>query len=242
MFYNTGIATYIWVIGNRKPAHRQGYVQLIDATGWFAPLRRNLGNKNSELSSNDITKICDAFTRFEETENSKIFPNEAFGYWKVTVDRPLRIEGIDPSRAHKAAEIREMKANGTRSEIAAPVIKRIHRRVTEADPLRGFYPATIGGRDVVVEYEPDNELRDTEQIPLTEDGGIEGLLRREVLPYAEDAWYVPSSVKVGYEISFNRYFYRPVAMRLLDEIRGDILELERETEGLMSGILGSDGQ
>ena len=75
-----------------------------------------------------------------------------------------------------------------------------------------------------------------------EDGGIEGFLRREVLPYAGDAWYVPSSVKVGYEVSFNRYFYRPVAMRLLDEIRGDILELERETEGLMSGILGSDGQ
>ncbi len=242
MFYNTGIATYIWVLSNRKAAHRRGYVQLIDATQWFAPLRRNLGNKNCELSVDDIAKICDAFTRFGETENSKIFPNEAFGYWKVTVDRPLRIEGIDPGRQHKVAEIREMKANGTRSEAAPPVIKRIHRRGDEPDPLRGLYPATIDGKEVVVEYEPDNELRDTEQIPLSEDGGIKGFLRREVLPYAGDAWYVPSSVKVGYEVSFNRYFYRPVAMRLLDEIRGDILELERETEGLMSGILGSDGQ
>ena len=242
MFYNTGIATYIWVISNRKAAHRQGYVQLIDATEWFAPLRRNLGNKNSELSAEDIAKICDAFERFEETENSKIFPNEAFGYWKVTVDRPLRIEGIDPSRVYKAAEIREMKANGTRSESASPVIKRIHRRGVEADPLRGLYPATIDGKEVVAEYEPDNELRDAEQIPLTEGGGIEGFLRREVLPYAVDAWYVEASVKVGYEISFNRFFYKPVAMRSLGDIQGDILELERETEGLMVGILGSEGQ
>ena len=238
MFYNTGIATYIWVISNRKAAHRQGYVQLIDATEWFAPLRRNLGNKNSELSAEDIAKICDAFERFEETENSKIFPNEAFGYWKVTVDRPLRIEGIDPSRVYKAAEIREMKANGTRSESASPVIKRIHRRGAESDPLRGLYPATIDGKEVVAEYEPDNELRDTEQIPLMEDGGIEGFLRREVLPYAGDAWYVAGSVKVGYEISFNRYFYNPVPMRSLEEIRGDIVMLERETESLMAETLG----
>ncbi len=237
MFYNTGIATYIWVISNRKPEHRRGSVQLIDATEWFAPLRRNLGNKNSELAPIDVEKIVDTFTKFEDSENSKIFPNQAFGYWKVTVDRPLRIEGIDPSQVYKAAEIREMKANGTRSEDAPPVIKRIHRRVTGADPLRGLYPTTIGGKDAVVEYEPDNELRDTEQIPLMEDGGVEGFLRREVLPYAEDAWYVGGSVKVGYEISFNRYFYRPAVMRTLDEIRGDILALERETEGLMSVIL-----
>ena len=237
MFYNTGIATYIWVLSNRKPAHRQGFVQLIDATEWFVPMRRNFGNKNCELSTEDIAKICDAFTRFEETENSKIFPNEAFGYWKVTVDRPLRIEGINPSRPYKAAEIREMKANGTRTETAPPVIKRAHRQAVEADPLRGLYSATVGGKEVVVEYEPDNELRDTEQIPLIHDGGIEGFLRREVLPHAGDAWYLPGSVKIGYEISFNRYFYKPTAMRSLDEIRGDIVMLERETEGLMAGIL-----
>ena len=237
MFYNTGIATYIWVLSNRKAAHRRGYVQLIDATQWFAPLRRNLGNKNCELSVDDIAKICDAFTRFEEMENSKIFPNEAFGYWKVTVDRPLRIEGINLSRPYKAAEIREMKANGTRSETASPVIKRIHRRGAEVDPLRGLCSATIGGRDVVVEYEPDNELRDTEQIPLLDNGGIEGFLRREVLPYAGDAWYVPGSVKVGYEISFNRYFYKPEPIRSLDEIRSEILVLENETDKLLTEVV-----
>ena len=236
MFYNTGIATYIWVLSNRKPAHRQGYVQLIDATEWFEPMRRNLGNKNSTLTANDIGNIRDTFLRFEETEKSKIFPNEAFGYWKVTVERPLRIEGIDPDRQYKAAEIREMKANGTRSEGAPPVIKRIYRRGTEPDPLRGFFSATIGGKDVVVEHEPDNELRDTEQIPLMEDGGIEGFLGREVLPFAEDAWYVPGSVKIGYEISFNRYFYKPVAMRSLDEIQSDILKIDAQTKDLLTKV------
>ena len=96
MFYNTGIATYIWVLTNRKPEHRQGKVQLIDATQWFKPLRKNLGKKNCELSDDDIQRICDTFLAFEETEQSKIFPNAAFGYWKVTVERPLRLEGHRP--------------------------------------------------------------------------------------------------------------------------------------------------
>src|SRR5437773_6186173 len=91
MFYNTGIATYIWVLTNRKPTHRQGKVQLIDATQWFKPLRKNLGKKNCELADEDITRICDAFLKFEQTEQSKILSNAAFGYWKVTVERPLRL-------------------------------------------------------------------------------------------------------------------------------------------------------
>ena len=91
MFYNTGIATYVWVLTNRKPAHRQGQVQLIDATQWFKPLRKNMGKKNCELAATDIQRICDTFLAFEETEQSKIFPNAAFGYWKVRVERPLRL-------------------------------------------------------------------------------------------------------------------------------------------------------
>jgi type I restriction enzyme M protein len=96
MFYNTSIATYIWVLTNRKPTHRRGNVQLIDATAWFKPLRKNLGKKNCELAEDDIRRICDTFLAFQETEQSKIFPNDAFGYWKVTVERPLRLKGIDP--------------------------------------------------------------------------------------------------------------------------------------------------
>ena len=114
----------------------------------------------------------------------------------------------------------------------------MHRRGIEPDPLRGLFPATVNGRPAVVEYEPDTDLRDTEQVPLLEEGGVEAFLRREVLPYAPDAWYVPSSVKTGYQISFTRYFYKPQPLRPLEDIRTDILALERETEGLLSEIVG----
>ena len=236
LFYNTGIATYVWVLTNRKPVRRRGKVQLIDATGWHRPLRKNLGKKSCELGEDDIDRICGAFLDFEETEQSRIFDNDAFGYWKVTVERPLRIEGVDPERAYKASEIRELREHGTRSENAPAVIRRIHERGTEADPLRGLFEATIGGKSAVVEYEPDVDLRDTEQVPLRERGGIDAFLRREVLPYAADAWYHPDRVKIGYEISFNRYFYKPEPMRSLDEIRADILALEKETAGLLDNV------
>ena len=238
MFYNTGIATYVWVLTNRKPEHRRGKVQLIDATKWFRPLRKNLGKKNCELGEDDIARICATFLAFEETEQSRIFDNAAFGYWKVTVERPLRIEGADPNRVYKAAEIKALKENGKRSEGAPAIIRKVHKRGTEADPLRGRFAAAVDGRTVVVEYEPDTDLRDTEQIPLQEKGGLEAFLRREVLPYAADAWYQADSVKTGYEISFTRYFYKPKPMRTLAEIRADILALEKETDGLLAEILG----
>ena len=168
----------------------------------------------------------------------RIFDNAAFGYWKVTVERPLHIEGADPNRVYKAAEIKELKENGKRSEDAPAIIRKIHKRGTEADPLRGLFAVMVDGRPAVVEYEPDTDLRDTEQIPLQEEGGIEAFLRREVLPYAADAWYQADSVKTGYEISFTRYFYKPKPMRALAEIRADILALEKETDGLLAEILG----
>ena len=211
MFYNTGIATYIWVLTNRKPAHRRGKVQLIDTTKWFQPLRKNLGKKNCELGEDDIARICNTFLAFEETEESKIVDNAAFGYWKVTVDRPLRIHGVDLNHVYTAAETKRLKETGERSETAPPVIRKVHKKGTEPDPLRGLFAATIDGRSAVVEYEPDTDLRDTEQIPVQEDGGIEAFLRREVLPYATDAWYRSDNVKFGYEVSFTRYFYKTSA-------------------------------
>ena len=236
MFYNTGIATYIWVLSNRKEERRRGKVQLIDATHWYRPLRKNLGNKNCELSDDDIRRICDAFLDFQETGQSKIFPNEAFGYRKVTVERPLRLEGIDPERSYKAREIKELRETCERSDNAPRVIRKVHRNA-EPDPIRGLFPAAVKGTPAVVEYEPDSDLRDTEQVPLLEEGGVEAFLRREVLPYALDAWYVPPSVKIGYEISFTRYFYKPQPLRPLEDIRADILALERETDGLLSDIM-----
>ncbi|MBK7203202.1 class I SAM-dependent DNA methyltransferase [Candidatus Amarolinea dominans] len=293
MFYNTGIATYIWVLTNRKPAHRKGKVQLIDATQWYKPLRKNLGKKNCELADEDIGRVCETFLAFNETAHSKIFPNAAFGYWKVTMERPLRLTVAltDPNRARfraacveaneeplanladrlaaslgpgphadyntflahveADAERHGVKLTGKRlkllqgglaqrDETAMPVIKKTHKKGVAPDPLRGLCAATIGGKPAVVEYEPDPDLRDTEQISLLEPGGIEAFIRREVLPHVPDAWYDPASVKIGYEISFTRYFYKPQPLRTLAEIRADILAVERETEGLLDEILGEE--
>lgn len=358
LFYNTGIATYIWVLTNRKPAHRQGQVQLIDATQWFKPLRKNMGKKNCELAADDIQRICDAFLAFKETPQSKIFPNAAFGYWKVKVERPLRLHsqftrqrietlrfasGDEDLRAalyeqlgdalfEKPASVRDQleqlvndygkgdseaedeeggettpkkslpeakkkkllseatwkrdaqlietatklsKALGDgliedhnlflervdaalkklgiklsaadlkliiaavswREEVAPAVIKKIHKPgKAQPDPLRGLFEAKIDGKTCVVEYEPDSELRDFEQIPLMEEGGIEAFIRREVLPYTPDAWLVEADTKIGYEVSFTRHFYQPPKLRTLAEISADILALEHETEGLLTEI------
>ena len=213
-------------------------MQLIDASEWFRPLRKNLGNKNCELAAEDIGRICDAFLAFEETPQSKIFPNAAFGYYKLNVERPLRLPGIDPQRVYKAGEIKQLRTTTKPAPDAAAVIRKIHRGGVAPDPLRGLFPVQIDGEAVVVEYAPDPDLKDSEQAPLLEEGGIEGFLRREVLPYAPDAWYDPDSVKVGYEISFTRYFYKPQPLRAPQDIWADIRALEQEAEGLLEEIRG----
>jgi type I restriction enzyme M protein len=291
MFYNTGIATYIWVLTNRKPEHRRGKVQLIDATAWFRPLRKNLGKKNCELAEDDRRRITEAFLNFAETEQSRIFPNEAFGYWKITVERPLRLkvdlseasrkrfrkaceeakdeplanildrlaEELGPGRHQdfnrfmaafeRQAEISDEGLSAKRKKLiqgnltetdkdAEPVVKKVHKSgKIEADPMRGRYAVTLEGKPRVVEYESDSELRDTEQVPFLEDGGIETFFRREVLPYVPDAWVDEEATKIGYEISFTRYFYKPQPLRTLEQIRADIEALEKESEGLLGQIL-----
>jgi type I restriction enzyme M protein len=237
MFYNTGIATYVWVLTNRKAEHRRGYVQLIDATKWFQALRKNLGKKNCELSPADIKRICDTLLAFEETNESKIFPNEHFGYRKVTVERPLRLSGGEAGRVYTAKELKTLKEMAERDENAPPLVRKIHSSAVP-DPLRGLFETTVDGQMAVVEYEADLDLRDSEQVPLLETNGIDGFLEREVLPYAPDAWYDPSSIKVGYEVSFTREFYKPQPLRSLDEIRADIVAIERETEGLINEVVG----
>ena len=381
MFYNTGIATYVWVLTNRKAAPRRGRVQLIDATQWFRPLRKNMGKKNCELAPEDIQRICDTFLAFEETPQSKIFPNAAFGYWKVKVERPLRLHSQftrqrietlrfasgdedvrsalyrelgealfqDPASVrpqlekliqdwgkadsgedeeaegdstaaqkslpdkkkkkllseatwkrdamllHVAHQLRRalgeevfpdhnvfrvrvdaavkaldhkpgaselnliIQAVSWRVEDAPPVIKKVHKSARSssgpaliADPLHGLYEAKVDGKTFLVEYEPDSELRDFEQIPFLEAPpsglpgglpspattrqGIESFIRREVLPYTPDAWIVEADTAIGYEISFTRHFYQPPKLRTLAEITADILALEKETEGLLHEI------
>jgi type I restriction enzyme M protein len=358
LFYNTGIATYVWVLSNKKAGSRKGKVQLIDATQWFKPLRKNLGEKSCELSDEDVQRVMAAYDSFAETEQSKIFANEAFGYRKVTVERPLRLHSqltakaieslhfasgdedirselydelgdalfddfdgvkaalerrlaewgagdgddeddgdeevtkkalpekkkrklLDPRtwerdgrlveaatklkkalgdgvftdhnefrcRVGDALENAGLKLGATdlkqllravswRDESAPPVIAKVHRPgKATPDPLHGRFEATIDGKRCVVEYEPDSDLRDSEQVPLLEDGGIEAFIRREVLPYTADAWVDESKMQVGYEVSFTRHFYKPQSLRTLDEIAADILATEKEVEGLLEGLV-----
>ena len=190
MFYNTPILTYIWVLSNRKEDRRKGKVQLIDATNLKSPLRKNLGNKNCELTFENRNQIMDIFLKFEENEYSKILNNEEFGYYKITIERPMRDE------------------NG---EIIT---------------------------DKKGKPKADKDLRDTEQIPLTYEGGIEKFFTDEVLTFAPDAWIDDKKTQIGYEISFTKYFYKPVELRSLDDIISDIKLLEAETDGLLSEIIG----
>ena len=138
-----------------------------------------------------------------------------------------------------AAELKLiLKAVSWRVETAPPVIAKVHKpgKLT-ADNMLGLYDAVVAGKSCVVEYEPDADLRDTEQVPLLEDGGIEAFIRREVLPYTPDAWVNNDATKIGYEVSFTRHFYKPQPLRTLAEISADILAIEKEAEGLLDGLL-----
>lgn len=185
IFYNTGIATYIWVLSNKKAEYRKGKVQLINANGLFEKRRKALGNKRNDISKEQIAEITRIYGEFTENEISKIFSNEEFGYSKITVERPLKDE------------------NGE------PILKK--------------------GKP-----QPDTSLRDTENVPLTED--IQAYFEREVLPFAPDAWIDENKTKVGYEIPFTRYFYKYEAPCPSAEIMAEILELEKELDGSLKEI------
>ena len=190
MFYNTGIATFLWIVTNRKSKEREGKVQLIDATKLKSPLRKNLGEKNCEFTKDIRKQILKIYMDFKQCEECKIFDNEEFGYWEVVVDRPLRNEDGDIITDKKGK------------------------------------PKT------------DSKLRDKEQIPLTYEGGIEAFLQKEVYPYVPDAIIDIDSAVVGYELSFTKYFYRPIELRSIAEIKADIAAIERDTDGLLNLILG----
>ena len=185
LFYNTGIATYIWVLSNKKENRRKGKVQLINANGMFEKRRKSLGNKRNDIPQHYIDEITKIYAEFKETEISKIFDNEEFGYSKIVVERPEKDE-------------------------------------------QG-YPIKKAGKLVA-----DASLRDTENVPLTED--IQEYFKREVLPYAPDAWIDEKKTKIGYEIPFTRYFYKYVPPRNSEDIMSEILELEKSLDGSLEAI------
>ena len=265
MFYNTGIATYIWVLSNRKPPARQGKVQLIDATQYFGKLRKNLGAKNCELTPEHIHAITELFLNVAQTPDSRLFDNDDFGYWKITVERPLRLtthvtperlaafaaSGADPRLVALATRLRDLAGgepqrdwNAAQAQLEATAKRDFFAlKKTDLKALRTAFterdetaaPVIEQATRASVRYEADPDLRDTESVPLKE--RIEEYFAREVLPYAPDAWINHEKTVKGYEISFTRYFYQFQPLRSLEAITEDILALERETEGLLQRIV-----
>ena len=246
-FYNTGIGTFIWVVTNRKEPRRRGKVQLIDATEIKTPLRKNLGEKNCETNAEDRKKIMQLLTDFRETPQSKIFPNDEFGYWEITVDRPLRLRvnsdaditvgTLKPNELEECRQAMESVPANTPLDdwdtyaaalgLKKALLKKLRPLITHIDPTA----KPISG-------EIDKALRDTEQVPMRYEGGIEAFMQNEVLPYTPDAFVDDSLTKVGYELSFTKYFYKPVELRPVEEIISDITGIENETSGLLKDILG----
>lgn len=250
MFYNTGIGTFIWILSNKKEDRRKGIIQLIDASKMKSPLPRNMGKKNCEFTSDIRNEIMRIFLEMEESGVSMIFNNDDFAYWSVTVERPLRLRvnpnGVIPADVFKKAdELAAVKKaiasvpSGTPLDDWAAFAKATKLKATVLKKIRPFITVKDANANPVT-GEADSDLRDTELIPFTYEGGIEGFMKNEVLSYAPDAWIDEKKTQIGYEISFNKYFYRPVNLRSMDEIIASLNELEKEADGVLAGIVGGN--
>jgi type I restriction enzyme M protein len=280
LFYNTGISTYLWIVTNRKAKQRKGKIQLIDATGFFKKMRKSLGNKRHEVCEEQRDNITKIYGEFKEGEFCKIFESSQFGYKRVTVERPLklnfaatpeRIERLKESdqfqalagskkrKDTKAAQeeieagrelqkeiikaLSSLEAKGTIKnrekfiemldqalakkglKLKAPIYKAILSALSEQDEKADVCADAKGNP------EPDPDLRDYENVPLKED--IDEYMKREVLPHVPDAWVDETKTKVGYEINFNRYFYKYTPPRPLDAIETDLKKIEKEIADML---------
>jgi type I restriction enzyme M protein len=244
LFYNTGISTYFWIVTNRKRPQRQGKVQLINATGFSQKMRKSLGNKRNELNGEHIEEITRIYGEFAESEHCKIFANEDFGYRKITVERPLKLnfqvseERLELLQAEKAwqkvtepdAVLAMLRGMPGETWTERPAFEAALRSAARAAglkldaPLKKAVLGALSERDETASAcldakgraEPDPELRDTENVALGED--VSEYMTREVLPFVPNAWVDEAKTKVGYEINFNRYFYKYVPPRPLAEI------------------------
>ncbi|MGE4345405.1 MAG: N-6 DNA methylase [Geoalkalibacter sp.] len=269
LFYNTGIATYIWVLSNKKEAHRKGKVQLINATDLWAPMRKSLGSKRRYITDDQIDDITRQFDAFEETDTSKIFNTTDFGYRRITVERPLQLAFYPQDELHLEA----MKADKgwgrfdeARQQDLLDSLQRVRqgkylsrskffKAVAEAlgdklsTPEKKLFQKHLGEHDPEADYcktkgafEPNPDLRDYENVPLSE--AVEDYFAREVAPHVPDAWIDESKRDdkdgevgiVGYEINFNRYFYKYVPPRPLEEIDAELKQVEREIMELLGEV------
>jgi type I restriction enzyme M protein len=187
LFFNTGITTYIWILSNKKKKHRKGKIQLIDGSNFFNMMKKSLGNKRKFITDDMAKEITKLYEDFKETEYTKIFPNEFFGYTKIVIEQPLVKEGKV-----------EKDKNGN--------------------------------------PKPDGSLRDSERVPLGVD--IDEYFLREVKPHLPNSWMDRSKDGVGYEINFTKYFYQYTPLRSVEDLTKDLLELEKESDGLMTKLIG----
>ncbi|WP_069146522.1 type I restriction-modification system subunit M [Rhodococcus erythropolis] len=271
MFYNTGIATYIWVLSNskkKKHPERVGKIQLINGVDFFQKMRKSLGSKRKELGPSDIESIVRLYGEFEDNgETSKIFDNRDFGYSTITVERALKLNfaftaeridtvleqkpveklanddrgllekalrsaAVDPGEVYKNREtfLKVLKPVLASSglKLGAPILKAVLAGLSERDETADVCKTPKGTPEV------DTELRDTENVPLTE--VIQTYFEREVLPHFPDAWIDELKTKVGYEIPFTRHFYKYVAPRSLEEIDADLNILISEITTLLAEV------
>ncbi len=274
MFFNTGIATYIWILTNRKPQERHGKIQLINATKMCQKMRKSLGSKRNELSDEHIKTITQIYSDFTESENCKIFENHQFAYTTVTVERPLRVSYhvtdmvieslqqdkafikldtttqqhiieiltrlIDTQSNNRADFTKILKTAFKESAVKEPQLKLILKACGERNPEADICLDAKG------KPEPDSELRDSENIPLLsldydseeQTANIQQYFEKEVLPHVPDAWIDWGKNKVGFEISFNRYFYKYIPPRDLNEIDGELKLLSSEIQTLLNEVCG----
>jgi len=257
MFYNTGIGTYIWIISTNKEDHRQGLVQLIDATGINTSMR-SLGSKRKFLSDKQIEDIARIHDAFEESEISKIFNTSDFGYRRITVERPLQLKfAVTPERleayeTNKKAEQAERFADvdgehmSLDAFLATAGVKKLSKPAEKA--VIAAFSEHCPDAEIITDAKgrplPDPNLRDNENVPMSE--SVDEYFEREVLPHVPDAW-IDTSKKdkkdgqvgiVGYEINFNRYFYTYVPPRPLSEIDAELKLVEEDIANLLSEVAG----
>ncbi|AKB49194.1 Type I restriction-modification system, DNA-methyltransferase subunit M [Methanosarcina sp. Kolksee] len=291
LFYNTGINTYIWIITNRKDEQRRGKVQLINAADFYVKMRKSLGDKRNEISPSQIEEITKLHTDFKENEFVNIFDNEDFGYRKITVERPSRLNFQASSeriarlkeqsafqnlavskkkkdlqeKAREEAEGRKSQEeiinalSGMDASIFYTDRDQFEKALNAALKKAGLTPAAavkkaifeaLSERDENAETckdkkgnkEADSQLRDTENVSLKED--IYAYFEREVKPHVPDAWIDETTRdpkdgkvgKVGYDLNFNRYFYKYEPPRSLEDIEADINKLENEILELLRDV------
>jgi type I restriction enzyme M protein len=226
MFYNTGIATYVWIVSNRKPAHRKGKLQLIDASVFWKKMRKSLGSKRREMSEDDINTVTKLFGGFETAQLATVT-----GPDRKEVERVVVIEGEVPPVTPEGGKVKLQPL----SRILANVDFGYHT-ITVERPLLDDQGRPVVGQKGKTKGKPtpDSALRDTENVPLAED--IDAYFRRDVLPHAPDAWIDRDKTKVGYEIPFNRHFYVFEPPRDLAEIDADLLAVTDRIKAMIEGL------